>query len=153
VSVAWCEHATVTRRTNGPHLEEVCADCARHLRFVSKAEAGVGRRSVTSRKGVKPRARARVLERFGYGCYLCGRSATDGVLLHVDHILPVDLAKRFGVYDDVIESELNLAPLCEECNLGKGAEVFGAGAVRLMAKTLRVWSQLQAERAERVAKR
>lgn len=153
MSVVSCEHATVTRRTNGPHLEEVCADCACHVRFVSKAEAGVGRRSVTSRKGIKPRVRARVLDRFAYGCHLCGRSAADGVLLHVDHILPVHLAKRFGVYDDVIESELNLAPLCEECNLGKGAEVFGAGAVRLMAKALRVWSKREADQANEVANR
>jgi 5-methylcytosine-specific restriction endonuclease McrA len=139
-----CTHMAVDQRENGPHIEEFCADCGGHLRFVPRSEVGLSQRSVASRKGVKPRVRAQVFERFGHACYLCGRGAAEGVMLQVDHILPVELAKRHGVYDEVVDSELNLAPVCEECNLGKGAEVFGAGAVRLMVKALHVWGKREA---------
>ena len=61
--------------------------------------------------------------------------------LNNDHIIPVDLAKRSGVYDELIEDELNLAPFCEECNLGKGATVFSARSIRLMHRCLVVASK------------
>lgn len=46
-------------------------------------------------------------------CQCCGRSAKDGVVLHVDHIIPLskDWSKR-------LEKD-NLQVLCEDCNLGK----------------------------------
>lgn len=46
-------------------------------------------------------------------CCLCGRSAKDGVILHVDHIIPlsVDWEKRLD--------KNNLQVLCDECNMGK----------------------------------
>lgn len=46
-------------------------------------------------------------------CCLCGRSAKDGVVLHVDHIIPlsVDWEKRLD--------KNNLQVLCEDCNMGK----------------------------------
>jgi len=46
-------------------------------------------------------------------CQLCGRSRKDGVVLHVDHIIPlsVDWSKRFD--------KNNLQVLCADCNLGK----------------------------------
>jgi 5-methylcytosine-specific restriction endonuclease McrA len=65
----------------------------------------------------------------------CG-AAPPAVLLQIDHIIPVELAKQHGVYDGLIEDDLNLAPFCEECNLGKGAEVFTARTIRLMHRCL-----------------
>lgn len=46
-------------------------------------------------------------------CQLCGRSRKDGVVLHVDHIIPLskDWSKRLD--------RDNLQVLCEDCNLGK----------------------------------
>jgi len=57
--------------------------------------------------------RLKVLQRDGFKCVLCGRSPAliRGVVLHIDHILPV---AKGG--DTRLE---NLQTLCKECNLGK----------------------------------
>jgi 5-methylcytosine-specific restriction endonuclease McrA len=55
--------------------------------------------------------RTRVLERDGFRCRRCGRGRDHGVVLEVDHILPVAAGGR------AIES--NLQTLCEDCNGGK----------------------------------
>lgn len=52
-----------------------------------------------------------VLRRDSYRCQLCGRDASDGIKLEVDHKIPV--AK--GGTDDL----LNLWTLCFDCNRGK----------------------------------
>lgn len=52
-----------------------------------------------------------VLKRDGFKCVLCGATASDGVKLHVDHIIPIAKGGK---------TELsNLRTLCENCNLGK----------------------------------
>ena len=55
-----------------------------------------------------------VLKRDGFRCVLCGRTANDGVVLHVDHIIPI---ARGGKTEPN-----NLRTLCEFCNLGKSAK-------------------------------
>lgn len=56
--------------------------------------------------------RYRVLKRDNSRCQRCGATAlTDGVSLHVDHIVPVSKGGK-----TVLE---NLQTLCEACNLGK----------------------------------
>ena len=52
-----------------------------------------------------------VMKRDGFRCVLCGREASDGVKLHVDHIIPIARGGK------TIKS--NLRTLCEDCNLGK----------------------------------
>ena len=54
-----------------------------------------------------------VLKRDKGICQLCGRSRKDGVVLHVDHIVPlsIDWSKRLNPQ--------NLQTLCADCNLGK----------------------------------
>jgi 5-methylcytosine-specific restriction endonuclease McrA len=55
--------------------------------------------------------RARIINRDNSTCQMCGSKVSDGVTLHVDHIVPVS---RGGLtLDD------NLRTLCQECNLGK----------------------------------
>jgi len=55
--------------------------------------------------------RARIINRDNSSCQMCGAKVSDGVTLHVDHIVPVS---RGGLtLDD------NLQTLCQECNLGK----------------------------------
>lgn len=52
-----------------------------------------------------------VMKRDGFRCVLCGASAKNGAVLHVDHIFPVSKGGR---------TELsNLRTLCDQCNLGK----------------------------------
>ena len=52
-----------------------------------------------------------ILKRDGFRCVICGRTANDGVKLHVDHIIPI--AKGGKTVKE------NLRTLCEECNWGK----------------------------------
>ena len=52
-----------------------------------------------------------IMKRDGFRCVLCGRTAKEGVKLHVDHIIPV--AKGGLTVPD------NLRTLCDQCNLGK----------------------------------
>lgn len=57
--------------------------------------------------------RYKVLKKSDGRCCLCGRSALDGVQLHVDHIIP--RSKRPD-----LEFEIdNLQVLCADCNMGK----------------------------------
>lgn len=57
--------------------------------------------------------RYNVLKEQGGKCQLCGRSRKDGIVLHVDHIIPLskDWSKRLD--------KNNLQVLCEDCNMGK----------------------------------
>lgn len=52
-----------------------------------------------------------VMKRDNFKCQLCGASAKDGVILHVDHIFPVSKGGRTEMS--------NLRTLCDRCNLGK----------------------------------
>ena len=52
-----------------------------------------------------------ILKRDNFRCVLCGRSAQDGVKLHVDHIIPVSKGGK--------TERNNLRTLCEKCNYGK----------------------------------
>lgn len=60
---------------------------------------------------VLPALRWQVFQRDGWKCVACGRQSHDGVLLHVDHILPRSKGGK-----DALD---NLQTLCGECNLGK----------------------------------
>lgn len=62
-----------------------------------------------------PKLRWQILERDGYKCVRCGRTAEDGIKLHVDHIYP---RSKGGMA--TLE---NGQTLCNECNIGKGARV------------------------------
>jgi hypothetical protein len=52
-----------------------------------------------------------VMKRDNFRCVLCGRSAKDGVTLHVDHIRPVSKGGKTVMS--------NLRTLCADCNFGK----------------------------------
>lgn len=56
-----------------------------------------------------------ILKRDGFRCRICGRSAADGVKLHVDHIIPVSKGGK--------TVPNNLRTLCETCNWGKSDEI------------------------------
>lgn len=52
-----------------------------------------------------------VLKRDGFKCQICGSAVSDGVKLHVDHILPVSKGGKTTMD--------NLRTLCDRCNIGK----------------------------------
>ncbi len=62
------------------------------------------------RKPISTRTRFEIFKRDGFKCLYCGKSP-PGVLLHVDHVLPV----AEGGTNEIA----NLATACQECNLGK----------------------------------
>ena len=63
-----------------------------------------------------------ILQRDGFRCRYCGRPGSAlGVVLHVDHIVPVAAGGA--------TSEDNLLTACEQCNLGKGTRAVVAGGV------------------------
>lgn len=57
--------------------------------------------------------RYQVLQKHGGRCQCCGRSASDGVVIHVDHIKPR------SKFPELALDVNNLQVLCEDCNLGK----------------------------------
>jgi 5-methylcytosine-specific restriction endonuclease McrA len=64
--------------------------------------------------------RFRILQRDGFRCRYCGRpGSAPGVVLHVDHVVPVAACGA--------TSEDNLLTACEECNLGKGTRAVVVG--------------------------
>lgn len=73
------------------------------------------RKKQSSRKPIPTSMRYDVLQRDNFRCCICGRSAADGMTLHVDHIIPV--SKGGATSMD------NLRTLCSECNLGKSDKI------------------------------
>ncbi|MCL2773745.1 MAG: HNH endonuclease [Oscillospiraceae bacterium] len=60
--------------------------------------------------------RYQVLKRDNSKCVVCGRSVKDGVILHVDHIIPFSLGG--------LTTLDNLQTLCAECNIGKSNRIL-----------------------------
>jgi 5-methylcytosine-specific restriction endonuclease McrA len=60
---------------------------------------------------VMPAIRWQVFQRDNWKCVACGRNSQDGVILHVDHIIP-----RSKGGSDTLE---NYQTLCDLCNIGK----------------------------------
>lgn len=52
-----------------------------------------------------------IFKRDSFKCKICGSKESDGVKLHVDHIIPIS---KGG-----LSNESNLQTLCDTCNLGK----------------------------------
>jgi hypothetical protein len=61
--------------------------------------------------------RTKVMRRDNFRCQMCGASQSEGVTLHVDHILPVSHGGLTALE--------NLQTLCADCNLGKGNSFVG----------------------------
>lgn len=60
------------------------------------------------------RLRYKAFKLYGNQCSCCGRSAKDGLKMHVDHIKPR------SKYPDLALDISNLQILCEDCNISKG---------------------------------
>ena len=82
-------------------------------REVAKKRAEERRKEEIKRERAKMSASLRydVMKRDHFRCTICGRTADDGVTLHVDHIKPVSKGGKTEMS--------NLRTLCDYCNLGK----------------------------------
>jgi len=67
--------------------------------------------STRPKRDVSLKLRDKIFRRDNFKCVYCGRGKSDGVKLHVDHIIPVSKGGS--------SNEDNLQTLCEECNFGK----------------------------------
>src|SRR3990167_2871092 len=106
-----------------------CRECGRHCYNAPKVETGeVPRSATTVHNGIKPKQRARILERATGRCELCGNPGAK-VPLHVGHLLSVESGLTHGYDEQVLNNDENLAAMCEECNLGLGGQTV---SVRLI---------------------
>lgn len=93
-----------------------CLACGKHCYNAPRTETGRAARTVaTIHNGIKPALRARILERDGMRCVICGATETR---FHVGHLISVEAGLLYGLTDAEINDEENLAVMCEECNLG-----------------------------------
>lgn len=125
--------------TNGQDVVR-CARCNTYAYNQPRTESGRAVRSTRSNADIRPKVKARVLAAHGHQCISCGRSpAIHGVVLDIDHLIPLALAERHGMLDDLIRSEMNMAPMCAECNRGKQDDVDGL-SIQLMYRVLQLKS-------------
>jgi hypothetical protein len=114
-----CGHTEGSITESG--LQDVvrCDRCGKFQYNAPRKELGKPRRSVTKREPIPASKRARILMRAGGACEICHCSDSP---LTVGHILSVDAGTRAGLDDYTINSDENLAAMCEACNSGIGAE-------------------------------
>lgn len=97
---------------------EVEAKLAALIDSESLAEAG--RRERAKARAPRPlisnRVRFDVLERDGFRCRYCGSGPEEGVVLVVDHVVPIT-AGGTSAMD-------NLVAACQACNAGKAARIL-----------------------------
>ncbi len=109
-------HKTYTSPKKRNHYSQKAVFLADYFVIVSDKIYEVMKRreeAAKERRMVDKRLRYEVMKRDGFQCQLCGRTRADGVILHVDHIIPVSKGGK-STMD-------NLRTLCADCNLGKGA--------------------------------
>jgi hypothetical protein len=94
-----------------------CAWCNRHCYNQPRDEAGLAPQKIKTREPFKLGQRQRILERDGHACVSC--HATDRPL-HIGHLVSVHDGRRLGMDDAELNDDLNLAAMCDACNLGLG---------------------------------
>jgi 5-methylcytosine-specific restriction endonuclease McrA len=123
----WClrdgktVHVGHVRESNGQDVVR-CAECRRQCYNAPRSETGRPQRSIKSRPDLKPGQRERILALHGSRCFHCGRTPSDGVILHIAHVLSVKEGRAQGATDEELWDDSNLYPACEECNLAMGSK-------------------------------
>lgn len=96
-----------------------CLACDRWCYNAPRTETGRAVRSTsTVHAAIKPKQRARILMRASSKCEVCGARG----ILHVGHIISVDVGLQFGLDETLLNDDENLLCMCEQCNLGLGDE-------------------------------
>jgi len=112
-----CKYGRIEKK--GPNNVVFCLKCKKYAGYnAPKSETGEPQRHVSSRENIKPKKRILILIRDGM-CRLCHRSEPE-VILHVGHLLSFEDGRKQGISEELLNSEHNLAAMCEECNLGLG---------------------------------
>lgn len=110
-----------------------CCKCGTWQYNAPKVETGRATRTTqTVHAAIKPRVRSEVLVRSNGRCELCGKSSSECVV-HVGHILSVNVGIAEGLCDEEINDPENLMAMCDECNLGIGDHPL---PLKLMVKVL-----------------
>jgi ribosomal protein S14 len=103
----------------GQHLSAWCATCQAFSYHLPRAEVGLATRPVTDvRPKISAGRRARILARDNGRCVLCGRAGAGDVPLTIAHLVSVKDGRRLGADDGLIWDDLNLAAMCDACQLG-----------------------------------
>ena len=106
----------MVKDSNGQRVVR-CAWCSTWCYNQPLAEAGLKPRKVKTRETLSLGQRQRILERDNHACVSCHATDTP---LHIGHLLSVHEGKELGMSDAEINHDLNLAAMCEACNLGLG---------------------------------
>lgn len=107
-----------------------------YQKALNREETGRRARTLSSRPGLTPAQRSRVLAAHGNACVECGRYPPD-VELQIEHLISRKDAEAHGCLDHLIDSEWNLVPVCDECNSGSW-RLIGGQSIRLMHRVLRI---------------
>jgi len=123
----------------GTHEGVFCARCDGWMYWAPAVETGRKPRTVSNlRKRVSASQRARILNRDGGRCVLCGTS--DGPL-HIGHLLSVEDGLVIGTDNALLYDDANLAAMCETCNLGLRTSVEPRTYAAIMWRLLRLSAQ------------
>jgi 5-methylcytosine-specific restriction endonuclease McrA len=115
-----CEQGSITE--SGAQDVMRCLDCNRFCYNAPRVETGKAVRTVqTVHEAIKPKLRAKILERATGRCELCGKGAASGPL-HVGHLISVEQGLANGLTEVELNDPENLAATCAECNLGLGKQ-------------------------------
>lgn len=96
-----------------------CRKCNKFQYNAPRSETGKPVRHVSSREGIKPSQRIRIMLRANGRCELCGRDGREREL-HVGHLLSIKDGLGFELTETQLTVDENLAIMCDECNLGLG---------------------------------
>jgi hypothetical protein len=93
------------------YVEKITFDRVnKEIEFIKKKELFDKIKNIEQGRFFKGRLRQIILERDNYKCVLCGRSASDNIILEIDHIIQWSLGGK-TIYD-------NGRTVCNECNKG-----------------------------------
>lgn len=126
-----CHLGSVSRKSGQDVVR--CQGCGRHLYNAPRTETGLPRDSLSTRPEIKPKKRARILQRDCHRCIYCGVSALDTELV-IGHLLSVNDAAALGLSDADTYDDENLATMCAECNSGIGRESVAARLIAALVK-------------------
>jgi 5-methylcytosine-specific restriction endonuclease McrA len=141
VSCRHCRGRNVTVTSTSGQDVVRCIDCDRFSHNAPRTETGRRQRSLSTREGITPSQRARILAVHSNACIYCGKRPPE-VRLELEHMIPRELAEQHGLLDDLIDSIHNLAPACPECNSGRRHAQFNANTVALMLRALHLAAQV-----------
>lgn len=127
--------------TNGQRIVR-CFVCDAYAYTQPRHEAGLAPRKVKTREPIAAGLRMRILERDNFTCVGCHR---NDVPLHIGHLVSVKDGTYLGMTEAELADELNLAAMCDACNLGLGSKSaaprFVFMAVRAAIKHRDGWEQ------------